>query len=185
MILIDILFLFFRFPCDEHASDSSRPSRARRLRKRVGLRKSRIPVRTIISDENQFKQLLSNYFWSKSILDNYFWSKYNSGQKKIIFVKWISNGYSRANLASASTRQNGLFQKYARLARLADIPQAVLRGLARLADICQAMLHGLARLADIHQAVLHGLPRLAKGKFGECYVNLVNLASLANLANVG
>jgi hypothetical protein len=34
------------------------------------------------------------------------------------------------------------------LARLADIRQALLRGLARLADIHQAMLRGLARLAD-------------------------------------
>jgi predicted transcriptional regulator len=82
---------------------------------------------------------------------------------------------------SASTRQNDRFQKYARLARLADIRQAVLHGLARLAHIRQAVLHGLARLADIRQAVLGGLARLAKGEFGECYANL---ASLANLASV-
>jgi hypothetical protein len=68
----------------------------------------------------------------------------------------FSNGYSRANLAnsstrtklavlaSASTRQNGCFQKYARLARLADICQAVLRRLTRIADIHQGVLRGLA-----------------------------------------
>jgi hypothetical protein len=82
-------------------------------------------------------------------------------------------------LASASTHQNGRFQKNARLARLADIRQAVLRGLARLAKIRQVVLRGLA---DIRQAVLRGLTRLAKGKFGKCYANL---ASLANLASVG
>jgi hypothetical protein len=66
------------------------------------------------------------------------------------------------------TRQNGCFQKYVRLARLADIRrQAVLRGLARLAEICQVMLRGLARLADIRQAMLHRLARLAKGHFGK------------------
>ena len=32
-----------------------------------------------------------------------------------------------------ATRQNSGFQKYARLARLADIPQRILRGLAELA----------------------------------------------------
>jgi hypothetical protein len=85
-------------------------------------------------------------------------------------------------LASASTPQNGRFQKYARLARLADIPQGVLRGLARLADIRQVVLCGLAGLADILQAVLPGLARLVKGKFGEFYANL---ASLSNLASVG
>jgi hypothetical protein len=37
------------------------------------------------------------------------------------------------------------------LARLADIGQALLRGLARLADIRQAMLQRLTRLADICQ----------------------------------
>ncbi len=68
------------------------------------------------------------------------------------------------NLANLSTRQNGRFQKYARLARLADIRQAVLRGLARLAEIRQVMLRGLARLADIRQVVLRGLARLAKGE---------------------
>ncbi len=94
----------------------------------------------------------------------------------------VSNGYSPANLANSSTRQNGRFLKCVRLARLADIRQAVLRGLARLADICQVVLRGLARLADIRQAVLRGLARLAKGEFGEFYANL---ASLANLASVG
>ncbi len=43
----------------------------------------------------------------------------------------------------------------------------------------------LARLADIHQAVLRGLARLAKGNFGECYANLASLASMANLASEG
>jgi hypothetical protein len=51
----------------------------------------------------------------------------------------------------ASTHQNGRFQKYVRLARLADIRQAVLRGLARF-----------ARFADIRQPVLLGLAKLAK-----------------------
>ena len=103
----------------------------------------------------------------------------------------LSNGYSPANLANsstraklavASTRQNARFLKCARLARLADIRQAVLRGLARLADIRRIVLRGLARLADICQAVFCGLARLAKGEFGEIYANL---ASLANLASVG
>ncbi len=40
------------------------------------------------------------------------------------------------------------------LASLADIRQALLRGLARLADICQAVLRGLDRLADICQRQL-------------------------------
>ncbi len=88
-------------------------------------------------------------------------------------------------LASASTRQNGRFLKCARLARLADIRQAVLRGLARLADIRQVVLRGLARLAYIRQTVLCGLARLAKGEFGKFYANLASLASLANLASVG
>jgi hypothetical protein len=52
----------------------------------------------------------------------------------------LSNGNSRANLAnsstrflaSASTHQNGLFQKCAGLAKLADIRQPVLLGLAKL-----------------------------------------------------
>ena len=81
---------------------------------------------------------------------------------EIDFAFLVSNGNSRANLASASTRQNGRFLKCARLARLADIRQAVLRGLARLADIHQVVLRGLARLADIRQAVLRGLTGLAK-----------------------
>ncbi len=97
-----------------------------------------------------------------------------------LLKQWLLAGefsefeYSRETrrfLASASTRQNGRFQKYARLARLADIRQVVLRGLARLADICQAVLRGLAWLA--------------KGEFGEFYMNLASLASLANLASVG
>ncbi len=78
-------------------------------------------------------------------------------------------------MASASTRQNGSFQKYARLARLADVRQAVLRGLARLAEIRQVVLRGLARLAHIRQAVLRGLARLAKGEFGKCYANLASV----------
>ncbi len=81
-----------------------------------------------------------------------------------------------------STRQNSRFLKYARLARLADIRQAVLRGLTRLADIRLVVLRGLSKLADICQAVLRGLARLAKGEFGKFYANL---ASLANSASVG
>jgi hypothetical protein len=71
------------------------------------------------------------------------------------------------------------------LARLADIRQAVLRGLSRLDNIRRAVMRGLTRLADICQAVLRGLARLAKGKIGEFYANLASLASLANLASVG
>jgi hypothetical protein len=74
-------------------------------------------------------------------------------------------------LANSSTRQNGLFQKCA--------------GLARLADIHQPGLLGLARLADIRQPSLLRLARLAKAKFCKYYVNLPSLASLANLASVG
>ncbi len=59
----------------------------------------------------------------------------------------------------------------ARLARLADICQAILRGLARLADIRQAVLRGLARLADILKAVLR---RLAKPAHGECEYSRVH-----------
>ncbi len=70
-------------------------------------------------------------------------------------------------LANSSTRQNGLFQKCVRL--------------ARLADICQPGLLGLARLADIRQPSLLGLARLMKAKFCNYYANL---ASLANLASV-
>jgi hypothetical protein len=67
------------------------------------------------------------------------------------------------------------------LARLADIRQAVLRGLTRLDDIRRAVLRGLTRLADICQAVLQKthkrrvwrvLCEFSKsgesGKFGEC-----------------
>ncbi len=92
-------------------------------------------------------------------------------QKCCLFGYKLSNGYSRANFASARTRQNGRFQKYARLARLADIRQAFLWELARLADIRQAVLRWLARLANTlantRQAVLRGLARLAKSEFGE------------------
>jgi hypothetical protein len=84
-------------------------------------------------------------------------------------------------MSNSSTRQNGLFRKCVGLARLADIRQAVSRGLA---DIRRAVLRGLAKLADIRQAVLRGLARLAKGKFGKFYANLASLASLANLASV-
>jgi hypothetical protein len=86
------------------------------------------------------------------------------------FGFYLSNGHSLANLANSSTCQNGLFRKCV--------------GLARLADIRRAVLRGLARLADIRRAILRGLARLAKGKFGECYVNLASLASLASLANL-
>jgi hypothetical protein len=112
-------------------------------------------------------------------------------------VFFLSNGYSTANLSNLSTRQKFTifgefayspkwpFRKCVRLARLADIRQAVSRGLARLADIRRAVLHGLDKLADIRQAMLRGLARLAKGKFGKFYANLASLASLANLASVG
>ena len=96
--------------------------------------------------------------------------------------KWLLAGEFSEFEYSRETRR---FLKCARLARLADIRQAVLRGLARLADIRQVVLRRLARLADIRQAVLHGLARLAKGEFGEFYANLASLASLANLASVG
>ncbi len=68
------------------------------------------------------------------------------------------------------------------LARLADIRQAVLRGLA---DIRRAVFCGLARLVNIRWAVLHGLARLAKEELGEFCANLASLASLANLVSVG
>ncbi len=84
----------------------------------------------------------------------------------------VSNGHSPANLANLSTRQNGHFWKYA---RLADIRQTIYRGLARLADIRQAVYRVLARLADICQTVYRGLARLAKGEFGECYTSLANV----------
>jgi hypothetical protein len=54
------------------------------------------------------------------------------------------------------------------LARLADIPQAVLLGLARLADIHQPVLLGLARLADIRQPAnlfCSDSPTFTKGHF--------------------
>ena len=54
-----------------------------------------------------------------------------------MYVYNLSNGNSRANLASASTPHNGLFQKYPRLAK---IGRAVLRVLARLTNICQTVL---------------------------------------------
>ena len=60
-------------------------------------------------------------------------------------------------LASASTRQKGHFQKYARLARLAAIHQTIYRGLARLADIHQPILVGLDTFVDIRQPTLPGL----------------------------
>ncbi len=84
----------------------------------------------------------------------------------------LSNGHSPANLANLSTRQNGHFQKYAKLARLADIRQTLYRGLARLADIRQAVYRGLA---NICQTVYRGLAGLAKGEFGECYASLANV----------
>ena len=59
----------------------------------------------------------------------------------------LSNGYSPANLANSSTRQNGLFEKLVGLAKFAFICQPGLLGLARLADICQPSFLGLARLA--------------------------------------
>jgi hypothetical protein len=100
----------------------------------------------------------------------------------LITKQWLLAGKFSEFEYSRETRR---FLKYVRLARLADICQAVLRGLARLADIRQVVLRGLARLADIRKAVLHGLARLAKGEFGEFYANLASLAILANLASVG
>ncbi len=59
-------------------------------------------------------------------------------------------------LANSSTRQNGLFRKCVGLTRL-------------------------ARLADIRRAVLRGLARFAKGEFGKFYANLASLANLASV----
>jgi hypothetical protein len=76
------------------------------------------------------------------------------------FALEVSNGNSRTNLVSTRTRQNGLFQKYERLARLITICQAVLRVLAKGEfGECYANLVSLAHLAS--------------------------LVSLANLASVG
>jgi hypothetical protein len=62
------------------------------------------------------------------------------------FRDLLSNGFSPANLANSSTRQNGLFEKLVGLAKFAFIRQPGLLGLARLADICQPSFLGLARL---------------------------------------
>ncbi len=78
-------------------------------------------------------------------------------------------------LASASTRRNGHFRKYAKLARFADVRQTLYRGLAILAYIRQAVYQVLARLADIRQAIYRVLARLSKGEFGKCYANLANV----------
>ncbi len=65
--------------------------------------------------------------------------------------KKLSNGTSRTNfviailskisalLACTRTRQNGIFRKYARLARLANICQALLWGLARLVKFARVI----------------------------------------------
>jgi hypothetical protein len=109
---------------------------------------------------------------------------------------FVSNGHSQANLANLSTRrefvilanlstrQKGLFQKCAGLARLAFIRQPGFLGLTRLTDIHQPGSLGLARLADILQPSLLGLARLAKAKFCKYNVNLASLASLANLCRL-
>jgi hypothetical protein len=73
-----------------------------------------------------------------------------------------SNGNSHANFESASTRQNGVFRKYAILARLADIHQAILRGLARLADIPQTMLWDSQGLPTFAKPFCEDSPDLQK-----------------------
>jgi hypothetical protein len=79
-------------------------------------------------------------------------------------------------------RQNGLFWKYARLSRLADIRQIVLGGLARFANICQTVWQVLARLANICQwpFLRKTAPKQQQIKFFQGLANLANLASLAS-----
>ena len=75
----------------------------------------------------------------------------------------LSNGNSRANLESASTCQNGHFQKYATLARLADICQTLCEDSPDSTN--------LPKLHNTHQTHLLQVWRvLAKpfGEFGEC-----------------
>ncbi len=67
-------------------------------------------------------------------------------------------------LANSSTRQNGLFRKCVRLARLADIRQAVSRGLARLADIFEK---NVTRLDTFAQVIRHSRKF---GASGHCLV---------------
>ncbi len=78
-----------------------------------------------------------------------------------------------------ATRQRILRVRILRMSRvLADVSAArfvLMLWLARLADICQAVLRGLAWISDTRRAVLRGLARLAKGEFGECYVNLASV----------
>ena len=80
---------------------------------------------------------------------DYIWVRKQKNAKvsKMRFGLKLSNGYSPANLANSSTRQNGLFEKLVGLAKFAFIRQPGLLGLARLADICQPSFLGLARLA--------------------------------------
>ncbi len=82
-----------------------------------------------------------------------------------MYKQWLLAGEFSEFEYSRKTRR---FRKCVRLARLADIRQAVSRG-----------------LADIRRTVLRGLARLAKGEFGTFYLNLASLATLANLASVG
>ncbi len=95
------------------------------------------------------------------------------------------------------------FQKYARLARLANIRQHSPYSFARtrqtrghspnhFAWTRQTRRHSPSHFVRTHQtrkrrvwqAILRGLARLAKGEFGKCYANLANLASLANYGKI-
>ena len=117
-------------------------------------------------DKNLIKKLKKNTFFVCKILT------IDSHHVEIKYWKYNKQWLLASEFSEFEySRETRCFFKCARLARLADIRQAVLRR--------------LARLADIRQAVLHGLARLAKGEFGKFYANLVSLASLANLASVG
>jgi hypothetical protein len=92
------------------------------------------------------------------------------GTGELLHVKQLSNGYSRTNLASASTRQKftifclreyspkWLFSEMCRTRQILQICQPVLLGLAKLADIRQPVLLGLAKLADIGKRFCEDLP---------------------------
>jgi hypothetical protein len=82
----------------------------------------------------------------------------------------LSNGNSRANLASASTRQK--FAVFGECEYSPKRPFSEIRETRQTRDIRQAILRVLA---DIRQTVLRGLARLAKGEFGECYANLASV----------
>jgi hypothetical protein len=106
------------------------------------------------------------------------------------FIRFfLSNGYLCPNLACASTQQKiSIFGKYSHSPKspfleicttrqtLRHSPNRFAR-LARLADIHQSILGGLARLADIRQSILGWLARLAKGEFCKCYTNLASLSN--------